>query len=194
MIDIHIEPQFEGLRREMKRYPSQVIDKATVRTLNRLGAQSKTIFVRGVSKHFGVPAKTLRYRIRVSKASKDKHRVVVTMQRSRSSRNKSGISLTVGSLLKHLDDAAFQRRIGNDKRFASGSGEKGFARAPKSFRLGFARESKKRMPLEILRVDLLPVFQTMKRAAEAKARATYPQEWRKNADYFKGRMKKKYTR
>lgn len=193
MISIHIEPQFEGLRREMKKYPSQVIEKATVRTLNKMGTKGGSLARKALAKHYGVPQKNFKNRIRIEKATKKKQHVKISLVQSRGSRSTGEYMVTAGTVLKNLKEAALARRIQKDDRF-HGKNNRPFIRSPKGYPMVFARLGDTRYPLEVVRVNLREPWQKARTQMRSTIRANYATEWNRNARFYKSRMRKKYTR
>ena len=194
MIEIHIDPQFEGLRREMKRYPREVITKANVRTLNKMATKGASVARKGIAKHYGVPQKNIKKRIKIEKANTRKQhaKIMLIQSRTSSAAGRGEMLVTAGTMLKHLSVEAMQRRINRDERF-QGKANRAFVASPRGYPMVFARTGNARYPLETVRVSLRQPWNAARSQMKSTVRANYAKEWEKNARFYKGRMKKKHT-
>jgi hypothetical protein len=201
-LQIHIDPQFEGLRQEMRRYPSQVVDKATVRTLNRLATRARSQATKGIASHYRIPQKNIRKRIQIQKATRHQHRAIVGFitggRYGRSIKENMGqeVLASVGNLLKHLDGPDLKNRLDNDVKFRDhrSSTSRPFVQAPKGYLMAFVRLTRARYPIDRARVNLTPVWASLQDTLRANAAQAFPREWRRNADFYKRRMNARHIR
>ena len=190
---IHIEPEFRDVRRLMRRYPYHVVEKATLRTLNRLGTSAASQARKGLARAHKVPMKNFKSRVRVEKATRTQHRVIIGFAQSRTSRTLSllpgNLLITAGSLYRNMDDAKLLRRLHKDHADHP-SGNLSFIQRPRGYRLALRREGKERYPLEVIRIDLAPAWRRIKTELRAQAAARFATEWERNAQFFMRRVRR----
>jgi hypothetical protein len=190
-VDIHIEPQFAHIRAQMRRYPPHVIDRATVRTLNRLGAQARRTALRTIAREHRTRQKNLSKRIILNRATRQQHRVIIgfAMSRGSASESRGGSPLiTPGSLFRHLETQALHTRLLKDPRYhGRNPGTLPFIQRPRGYRIALERVEKERYPLSAIRVDLGPTWRRLQSQLRARASSDFPREWTRNADHYKRR-------
>ena len=194
-LSIHIEPQFAQLRAEMRRYRPDVIEKSTVRTLNRLAAKARTQARRGIARHFRIPQKNIANRIRINKATRHRQHVIIGFAQSRTSgqigRSTGSLLITPGSLYRHLQDAALLKRYeGLPPGPHTTHTARPFIQRPRGYRIVLARQTAARYPLTAPRIDLAPIWRSLQTQLRAQAAADYPAEWRRNAEFYNRRRRR----
>jgi hypothetical protein len=192
-LEIHIDPQFEALRRQMRRYRPEVIEKATLRTLNRLATRARTQAARGLARAYQVPIKTFRKRVTINPATRQQHRAIIGFPMSRGSKAEArtgSLLITLSTLYRHLSDEAILRRLERRPQdIHTPPPHRPFIQSPRGYRQLFARQTKARYPIQVLRTNLAPHWRRLQTELRTQAAAAYPAEWTRNANYYKTRAR-----